>query len=267
MNFTEEEIQRYSRQIILPEIGGKGQKKIGNARLFLVGAGGLGSPAALYLVAGGLGKLGLIDSDTVDLSNLQRQVLHTTKNVNQPKVESAKSRLKAINPNCNIETYQEKLSASNIMALLSDYDLILDGSDNFPTRFLVNDACFFLKKPLISASIFRFEGQLTTIKAYMDHHPCYRCLFPEPPPADLVTSCQEAGVLGALAGTLGVLQATEAFKEILGIGSSLTDRLILYDALETRFREVKTHKDPNCPLCSPHPKITKLMEYEATCRI
>lgn len=267
MNFTENEIQRYSRHIILPEIGGKGQKKISNARLFLIGAGGLGSPAALYLVAGGLGKLGLIDSDTVDLSNLQRQVLHTTKTVNQPKVESAKAMLKTMNPDCTIETYQAKLDASNITELLSDYDLILDGSDNFPTRFLVNDACFFLKKPLISASIFRFEGQLTTIKAYTGHHPCYRCLFPEPPPADLVTSCQEAGVLGALAGTLGVLQATEAFKEILGVGSSLTDRLILYDALEMRFREVKTRKDPNCPLCGPHPKITKLLEYEATCRL
>lgn len=267
MNFTEEEIQRYSRHIILPEIGGKGQKKIKNARLFLIGAGGLGSPAALYLVAGGLGKLGLIDSDAVDLSNLQRQVLHTTKTVNQPKVESAKAMLKAMNPDCTIETYQTKLDASNIMEILSDYDIILDGSDNFPTRFLVNDACYFLKKPLISASIFRFEGQLTTIKAYTDYHPCYRCLFPEPPPADLVTSCQEAGVLGALAGTLGVLQATEAFKEILGVGSSLTDRLILYDALEMRFREVKTRKDPDCPLCGPHSRITKLMEYEATCRL
>jgi molybdopterin/thiamine biosynthesis adenylyltransferase len=267
MNFSDEEIQRYSRQLILPEIGGKGQKKIRNARLFLIGAGGLGSPAALYLVAGGLGKLGLIDSDVVDLSNLQRQVLHTTKSVNQPKVESAKARLNAINPDCTIETYQKKLDASNIMDLMSGYDFILDGSDNFPTRFLVNDACFFLKKPLISASIFRFEGQLTTIKAYAADYPCYRCLFPEPPPADLVTSCQEAGVLGALAGTMGVLQATEAFKEILGVGSSLTNRLLLYDALDMRFREVKTRKDPTCPLCGPHPKVTTLMEYEASCRL
>ncbi len=264
--FTEEQIQRYSRQIILPEVGGKGQKKIAGAKVFLIGAGGLGSPSALYLAAAGVGRIGIIDSDHVDLSNLQRQVLHSTATINRAKVESARETLSRINPDIRIDTYNEKLTSENIMGLINDYDIILDGSDNFPTRFLVNDACYFQKKTLISGSIFRFEGQLTTLKGHLDQ-PCYRCLYPEPPPPGLVPSCQEAGVLGVLAGTIGVLQAAEALKEIIGIGSSLAGRLLLYDALQMRFREVKVRKDKNCPLCGEHPTITRLLEYKEYCSI
>lgn len=264
--FTEEQIQRYSRQIILPEVGGKGQKKISGAKVFLIGAGGLGSPSALYLAAAGVGRIGIVDSDHVDLSNLQRQVLHSTATLNRAKVESARETLSRINPDIRIDTFNEKLTSENIMGLINDYDIILDGSDNFPTRFLVNDACYFQKKTLISGSIFRFEGQLTTLKGHLDQ-PCYRCLYPEPPPPGLVPSCQEAGVLGVLAGTIGVLQAAEALKEIIGIGSSLAGRLLLYDALQMRFREVKVRKDKNCPLCGEHPTITKLLEYEEYCSI
>ncbi|MEK6576998.1 MAG: molybdopterin-synthase adenylyltransferase MoeB [Nitrospirota bacterium] len=264
--FTEEQIQRYSRQIILPEVGGKGQKKIANAKVFLIGAGGLGSPSALYLAAAGVGRIGIIDSDHVDLSNLQRQVLHSTATLNRAKVESARETLSRINPDIRIDTYNEKLTSENITGLINDYDIILDGSDNFPTRFLVNDACYFQKKTLISGSIFRFEGQLTTLKGHLDQ-PCYRCLYPEPPPPGLVPSCQEAGVLGVLAGTIGVLQAVETLKEIIGIGSSLAGRLLLYDALQMRFREVKVRKDKNCPLCGEHPTITRLLEYEEYCSI
>ncbi len=264
--FTEEQIQRYSRQIILPEVGGKGQKKISGAKVFLIGAGGLGSPSALYLAAAGVGRIGIIDSDHVDLSNLQRQVLHSTATLNRAKVESARETLSRINPDIRIDTFNEKLTSENIMGLINDYDIILDGSDNFPTRFLVNDACYFQKKILISGSIFRFEGQLTTLKGHLDQ-PCYRCLYPEPPPPGLVPSCQEAGVLGVLAGTIGVLQAAEALKEIIGIGSSLAGRLLLYDALQMRFREVKVRKDKNCPLCGENPTITKLLEYQEYCSI
>jgi adenylyltransferase/sulfurtransferase len=264
--FTEEQIQRYSRQIILPEVGGKGQKKISAAKVFLIGAGGLGSPSALYLAAAGVGSIGIIDSDYVDLSNLQRQVLHSTATLNRAKVESARETLSRINPDIRIDTFNEKLTSENIMGLINDYDIILDGSDNFPTRFLVNDACYFQKKILISGSIFRFEGQLTTLKGHLDQ-PCYRCLYPEPPPPGLVPSCQEAGVLGVLAGTIGVLQAAEALKEIVGIGSSLAGRLLLYDALQMRFREVKVRKDKNCPLCGEHPTITKLLAYQEYCSI
>ena len=264
--FTEEQIQRYSRQIILPEVGGKGQKKISGAKVFLIGAGGLGSPSALYLAAAGVGRIGIIDSDHVDLSNLQRQVLHSTATLNRAKVESARETLSRINPDIRIDTFNEKLTSENITGFINDYDIILDGSDNFPTRFLVNDACYFQKKTLISGSIFRFEGQLTTLKGHLDQ-PCYRCLYPEPPPPGLVPSCQEAGVLGVLAGTIGVLQAAEALKEIIGIGSSLAGRLLLYDALQMKFREVKVRKDKNCPLCGEHPTITKLLEYEEYCSI
>lgn len=264
--FTEEQIQRYSRQIILPEVGGKGQKKIAGAKVFLIGAGGLGSPSALYLAAAGVGRIGIIDSDHVDLSNLQRQILHSTATLNRAKVESARETLSRINTDIRIDTFNEKLTSENITGLINDYDIILDGSDNFPTRFLVNDACYFQKKILISGSIFRFEGQLTTLKGHLDQ-PCYRCLYPEPPPPGLVPSCQEAGVLGVLAGTIGVLQAVEALKEIIGIGSSLAGRLLLYDALQMRFREVKVRKDKKCPLCGEHPTITRLLEYEEYCSI
>ncbi|MEK7285713.1 MAG: molybdopterin-synthase adenylyltransferase MoeB [Nitrospirota bacterium] len=267
MRFTEEQLQRYSRQILLPEVGGKGQKKIAEAKVFLVGAGGLGSPSALYLAAAGVGTLGIIDNDTVDLSNLQRQVLHSVKTIGHPKALSAAETLSKINPDVKVVPYQDKLTAGNILQFFSDYDIIVDGSDNFSTRFLVNDAAFFLKKTLVSASIFRFDGQLTVLKPYTGNHPCYRCLYPEPPPAGLVPSCQEAGVLGILAGTMGVLQSAETLKEILGIGESLAGRLLIYDALSLSFRKVKIPKNPKCPLCSENPTITKLMEYEAACAL
>jgi molybdopterin-synthase adenylyltransferase len=267
MEFTDEQVTRYSRHIILPDVGGKGQKKLLQAKILIVGAGGLGSPAALYLAAAGIGTLGLMDGDVVDLSNLQRQILHTTASVGVPKVESGGRMLSALNPDITIKTYQENLNAENIMRILAEYDLVLDGSDNFSTRFLVNDACYFAKKTLISGSIFRFEGQLTTIKPH-EGYPCYRCLYPEPPPAGLVPNCQEAGVLGVLAGTIGVLQASEAIKEILGIGETLADRLLIYDALEMKFRRLSRPKAPDCPLCGANPTITDLRgDYTVSCSI
>ena len=264
MEFTEDQIKRYSRHIILSEVGGKGQKKICQSKIFITGAGGLGSPIALYLAAAGVGTLGIIDHDVVDLSNLQRQILHSTKTLNRPKVDSAKETIEALNPDVRVVPYREKLTSENILEIIKDYDIILDGSDNFPTRFLVNDACFFLGKTLISGSIFRFEGQITTLKPHSGH-PCYRCLYPEPPPPGLVPSCQEAGVLGVLAGTVGVIQATEAIKEVIGMNSSLASHLLIYNALEMRFLKVKTQKDPNCPLCGKEKKITKLLDYEQSC--
>ncbi len=255
MEFTEAQLERYSRHIILNEVGGKGQKKLSQAKVLIIGAGGLGSPAALYLAAAGVGTLGLVDGDVVDLSNLQRQILHTTDRIGVPKVESGRQTLAALNPDITVKTYQENVSAENIMRLFHDYDIIVDGSDNFSTRFLINDACFFAKKTLISGSIFRFEGQLATIKPH-EGFPCYRCLYPEPPPAGLVPNCQEAGVLGVLAGTIGVLQAAEAIKEILKVGDTLADKLLIYDALDMKFRKVSRPRDPNCRLCGPHPTIT-----------
>ena len=267
MQFTDSQINRYSRQMILKEVGGKGQKKLQDAKVLVIGAGGLGSPAALYLVAAGIGTLGLTDGDVVDLSNLQRQILHTTDRIGVSKVESGGQLLSALNPETTLELYPEHVSKDNIMPLLEKYDIILDGSDNFSTRFLINDACFFAKKTLISGSIFRFEGQLATIKPH-EGFPCYRCLYPEPPPAGLVPNCQEAGVLGVLAGTIGVLQANEAIKEILGLGETLADRLLLYDALDMTFRKVGRPKDPDCPLCGSHPTMTDLREdYEVSCSL
>jgi len=267
MQFTDSQINRYSRQMILNEVGGKGQKKIQDAKILVIGAGGLGSPAALYLVAAGIGTLGLTDGDVVDLSNLQRQILHTTDRIGVSKVESGGQLLSALNPETTLELYPEHVSKENIMLLLEKYDIILDGSDNFSTRFLINDACFFAKKTLISGSIFRFEGQLATIKPH-EGFPCYRCLYPEPPPAGLVPNCQEAGVLGVLAGTIGVLQANEAIKEILGLGETLADRLLLYDALDMTFRKVGRPKDPDCLLCGPNPTITDLrQDYEVSCSL
>jgi adenylyltransferase/sulfurtransferase len=267
MNFSDEQIQRYSRHIILPEVGGKGQKKLGQAKVLVIGAGGLGSPAALYLAAAGIGTIGLVDGDVVDLSNLQRQILHSTATVGQPKVDSGRNTLAALNPDITVKTHHANVDAENIMGLLRDYDIVLDGSDNFTTRFLVNDACFFAKKTLISGSIFRFEGQLTTIKPHQGY-PCYRCLYPEPPPAGLVPNCQEAGVLGVLAGTVGVLQAAEAIKEILGIGETLADRLLIYDALEMKFRRLSRPKAPDCKLCGPNPTILDLRgDYSVSCTL
>ena len=267
MELTDEQIQRYSRHIILSEVGGKGQKKLAQAKVLVIGAGGLGSPAAMYLAAAGVGTLGLVDGDVVDLSNLQRQILHTTAAVGVPKVESGRKTLVALNPELTIKTYQEHVTADNVMRFLPDYDIILDGSDNFSTRFLINDACFFAKKTLVSGSIFRFEGQLTTIKPH-EGYPCYRCLYPEPPPAGLVPNCQEAGVLGVLAGTIGVLQAAEAIKEILRLGETLADKLLIYDALDMKFKKVSRPKDPACPLCGSNPSIRDLsLDYNVSCSL
>jgi len=270
MTLSDEQLERYSRQLLLKEVGGKGQKKISEAKVFLIGAGGLGSPSALYLASAGVGTLGIIDDDVVDLSNLQRQILHNTKTVNHSKVESAEATISKMNPDVKVIKHVGRLNSENIMDVIKDYDLILDGSDNFPTRFLVNDACFFLKKTLISGSIFRFEGQLTTLKPHKTDDgpvPCYRCLYPEPPPPGLVPSCQEAGVLGVLAGTIGILQAAETLKEILGIGESLAGRLLIYDALDMSFRRVKVPKNANCQLCGPKPTIKELLDYEISCTL
>ena len=267
MELSESEIQRYSRHIILQDVGGKGQLKLKRAKVLLIGAGGLGSPAGLYLAAAGVGTIGLVDGDVVDLSNLQRQIMHSTATLGKPKVESGKQTLSAINPEITVNAYHQLVDADNIIPLISQYDIVLDGSDNFTTRFLVNDACFFAKKTLISASMFRFEGQLTAIKPHQGY-PCYRCLYPEPPPAGLVPNCQEAGVLGVLAGTMGILQASEAIKEILGIGETIADTLVIYDALEMKFRKVSRPKDPACPLCGPNPKIKDLsLDYTVSCTI
>lgn len=264
LKFSAEQIQRYSRQIILPGVGGKGQKKLAAAKVFILGAGGLGSPAALYLAAAGVGTIGLADSDRVELNNLQRQILHRTADVGLLKVESGKRTLESLNPEIKIVTYPERINASNIRNIISNYDLVLDGSDNFPTRFLVNDACFFEKKTLISGAILRFEGQLSTFKPH-EGGPCYRCLFPEPPPPGLVPSCQEAGILGAVAGIIGLMQANEALKEILGIGQSMAGRFLLFNALSLTFEEVKIYKNPKCPLCSEIASIKELEEYSLTC--
>jgi adenylyltransferase/sulfurtransferase len=267
MDFTETQIERYSRHIILPDFGGKGQKKLAASKTLVIGAGGLGSPAALYLAAAGMGTLGLVDGDVVDLSNLQRQILHTTANIGKPKVESGREMLIAINPDVTVKTYQMNIDADNIMGILAEYDLVLDGSDNFTTRYLVNDACFLARKTVVSGSIFRFEGQLTTLKPH-DGFPCYRCLYAEPPPTGLVPNCQEAGVLGVLAGTIGVLQAAEAIKEIVGIGTSLAGSMLIYDALEMSFYKTRIPKDPTCPLCGPRPRIKDLSgDYTVSCSI
>ena len=264
MKFSEEQIHRYSRQIILPGIGGKGQRKLQEAKVFVMGAGGLGSPAALYLAAAGVGTIGLADSDVVELHNLQRQILHRTVDVGLPKVESGKRTLESLNPEVKVETYPERITSANIRKIIAGYDLALDGSDNFPTRFLTNDACYFEKKTLISGAILRFDGQLSTFKPHAGG-PCYRCLFPEPPPAGTVPSCQEAGVLGAVAGIIGVLQANEALKEILGLGESMAGRFLMFNALNLSFHEVKIQKNPNCLLCGENPRIHELIQYSQSC--
>ncbi len=263
--FTDEQIKRYSRHIILPEVGGRGQKKLLNAKVFLVGAGGLGSPAAYYLAAVGVGKIGIADNDNVDLSNLQRQILHSTKKVDTPKALSAKETLEGLNPDVEVVPYNERLTSENITDIIKDYDVIIDGSDNFPTRYLVNDACVLLGKPLSHGSIFRFEGQATTI--IPGKGPCYRCLFESPPPPDLVPSCQEAGVLGVLPGIIGVIQATEVIKLILGKGDLLIGELLLYDSLRMDFKRLKVRRNPKCPVCSENPTITELIDYEEFCQV
>jgi molybdopterin/thiamine biosynthesis adenylyltransferase len=261
MEFTEEQLQRYSRHIILPEVGGKGQKKLLRSKVFLVGAGGLGCPVGLYLAAAGIGTIGIIDNDTVELSNLQRQIAHSTQTLGKLKIESAKATFEALNPDVNVIGIKERINKDNVLDLIKDYDIVVDGSDNFPTRYLMNDACVMLKKPLVSGAILRFEGQVTTIVPGDGH--CYRCLFEQMPPAGLVPSCQEAGVIGAIPGVVGSLQAIEVFKLILGKGDILKNMLLIYDALKTTFRRVKVPKNPDCPVCGDHPTITELQDYEA----
>jgi adenylyltransferase/sulfurtransferase len=260
-----DEIKRYSRHLILPEVGMDGQRKLKAAKVLCIGAGGLGSPATLYLAAAGVGTLGIVDFDVVDMSNLQRQVIHTTADVGRPKLESARDHLHAINPNVQIETYETALSSANALDLFKDYDVILDGTDNFPTRYLVNDACVLLGKPNAYGSIFRFEGQASIFGA--KDGPCYRCLYPEPPPPGLVPSCAEGGVLGVLPGIIGTIQANETIKLILGAGEALIGRFLIFDALRMKFRELKLRKDPDCPVCGTHPTVTKLIDYEQFCGV
>ncbi len=259
MEFTEEQLKRYSRHIILPEVGGKGQKKIFEAKVLIVGAGGLGCPVGYFLAAAGVGTLALVDNDIVELSNLQRQIAHSTKTIGMNKAESAKKTFETLNPDVNVIPVKERVNCRNILDILNGYDIIVDGTDNFPTRYLINDACVMLKKPLVSGAILRFEGQVTTIVP--NEGPCYRCLFEEPPPPGLVPSCQEAGVLGVLPGIIGGLQATEVLKLILGKGKPLIGELLIYNALETNFRKVKIPKNPDCNICGKNPKITELKEY------
>jgi len=260
-----EEIRRYGRHLIMPEVGMDGQKKLKEASVLLIGAGGLGSPLGLYLAAAGVGRIGIVDFDVVDYSNLQRQILHSTKDVGRPKLASAKERLEGINPFVKVETHEMHLTSENALGLFSGYDIIVDGTDNFPTRYLVNDACVLTGKPNVYGSIFRFEGQVSVFAT--KDGPCYRCLYPEPPPPGLVPSCAEGGVLGILPGVIGTLQANETVKLIIGKGEPLIGRLLLFDALKTKFRELKLRKDPDCPVCGSHRSITTLIDYETFCGV
>jgi sulfur-carrier protein adenylyltransferase/sulfurtransferase len=262
---TNDEVKRYSRHLIMPEVGVDGQRKLKAAKVLCIGAGGLGSPAALYLAAAGVGRLGIVDFDAVDVSNLQRQILHSTADIGRSKLASAREKLEGLNPEIQIDTFETALSSENALELFEPYDVILDGTDNFPTRYLVNDACVLLGKPNAYGSIFRFEGQASVFATKKG--PCYRCLYPEPPPPGLVPSCAEGGVLGVLPGMIGVIQATEAIKLILGVGEPLIGRFLIYDALRMRFRELKLKKDPDCPVCGTHPTVTKLIDYEQFCGI
>ena len=261
--FTAEQLNRYSRHFLLPEVGEEGQAKLLDAKVLLIGAGGLGSPTAFYLAAAGVGTIGIVDHDTVDLSNLQRQILHTAERVGMPKVESARETLQALNPDVHVIGYQERLSSENVMRLFADYDVIVDGCDNFPTRYLVNDACVMLGKPNVHGSIFQFEGQAAVF--YPGKGPCYRCLFPEPPPPGAAPSCAEAGVLGVLPGLVGCVQALETIKLILGAGKPLIGRMVYFYTLSMELRIHKLRKDPNCPVCGLHPTITTLIDYEEFC--
>ncbi|OIO40601.1 MAG: adenylyltransferase [Candidatus Omnitrophica bacterium CG1_02_49_10] len=261
--FTDEQIERYSRQMILSEIGGEGQKKISAAKVILIGAGGLGSPCAYYLAAAGVGTLGIVDSDKVEVNNLQRQIIHSNAKVGMYKAESAKDTLSALNPDIKVVPMVKRLTSENVIEVIGDYDIVVDGSDNFPTRYLMNDACVLANKPLVHGGILKFDGQLFTIKP--KEGPCYRCLFSEPPPPGLVPSCQEAGILGSVAGVIGVLQASEVLKLILGKGELLVGRLLIYDALSSRFRSVNIRRNPKCPICGDNPTIKKLIDYEIFC--
>ena len=263
--FTEEQIKRYSRQIILPDVGGKGQEKLLRGSVLIVGAGGLGSPAALYLAAAGVGRIGIADSDEVEISNLQRQILHTTADIGKLKTTSAREKLVALNPDVEVTTHPVRLTSRNILDIIKDYDIIVDGSDNFPTRYLVNDACVMSNKPLSHGGIFRFDGQAITI--IPGEGPCYRCLFPEPPPPGAVPSCQEAGILGAVAGIIGLVQANEVLKFILGKGELLVGKLLIFDALQTSFRTVKVPKASNCAVCGENPTVKELIDYEEFCQL
>ena len=260
LDFSEDEIRRYSRHILLQDVGGIGQAKLKAARVLVVGAGGLGSPLTLYLAAAGIGALGIVDHDRVELSNLQRQIAHTTDRIGQQKAESAAGAARAINPEVRVEPYNERLDADNVMGLIADYDIVCDGTDNFSTRFLLADACALARRTLVSAAVLRFEGQLSVFKPH-EGGPCYRCLYPEAPPEGTVPTCSEAGVLGAVTGVMGTLQATEVLKEILGVGESLSGKLLIWDALATRFRTVRLRADPGCALCSPAATIKDLSQH------
>jgi molybdopterin/thiamine biosynthesis adenylyltransferase/rhodanese-related sulfurtransferase len=262
---SHDEFRRYGRHLIMPEVGLDGQRKIKSASVLVVGAGGLGSPVAMYLAAAGVGRIGIVDFDTVDYSNLQRQIMHSTDDVGRPKLHSARERINSINPNVKVETYETSLTSANALDILGSYDVIVDGTDNFPTRYLVNDACVLLKKPNVYGSIFRFEGQASVF--YADEGPCYRCVYSEPPPPGLVPSCAEGGVLGVLPGIVGTIQAAETLKLILGVGEPLIGRLLLLDVLAMQFRELRLRKNPECPLCGNHPTIHGLIDYEAFCGV
>jgi molybdopterin/thiamine biosynthesis adenylyltransferase/rhodanese-related sulfurtransferase len=264
-NLTADEVRRYSRHLIIPDVGMTGQKRLKNARVLCVGAGGLGSPALLYLAAAGIGTLGVIDFDVVDESNLQRQVIHGQSDIGRPKAESARDSIREINPHVRVQLHQEQLSSENAMQIFARYDLIVDGTDNFATRYLVNDACVLLGKPYVWGSIYRFDGQASVFWA--EHGPCYRCLYPEPPPPGMVPSCAEGGVLGVLCASIGSIQVNEAIKVITGIGEPLVGRLMIYDALEMSYRTVRVRKDPDCPVCGKNPAITRLIDYEAFCGV
>lgn len=264
-NFSNEQIERYSRHIILKEVGGMGQTRLLESKVLLIGAGGLGSPAGLYLAAAGVGTLGIIDQDVVDLSNLQRQILHGTSDIGRPKTESAKEAIAEINPDVNVIVHQERLSSENAFEILGPYDVVVDGCDNFPTRYLINDACVMLGKPNVHGSIFQFEGQATVF--YPGKGPCYRCLYPMPPPPGMAPSCQEAGVFGVLPGIIGTVQAVEAIKILLHIGEPLIGQLLLFNALNMEFKKLKLRQDANCPVCGENPTIHELIDYEEFCRV
>ena len=264
LTLTPEQVKRYSRHIIMGDVGSKGQRALMGAKALIIGAGGLGSPSAIYLSLAGVGTVGIVDFDVVELSNLQRQVLHHTADVGRPKVQSAIDNIKAYNPDVNVVVHETRLESDNAMDIISQYDLVINGADNFATRYLVNDACYLLNKPLVDGSILIFDGQATV---FLPGQGCYRCLFPSPPPPGMVPNCAEAGVLGALTGLVGSIQATEALKYFLGIGESLNSRLLLIDALSMTFREVKLKRNPDCPLCGDHPSVTELIDYEVFCGI